>query len=243
MVAEHIVTAYDEELQRVASTVSQMGGMAEAQLADAIRSLKERDTDLAQEVIFKDDEIDRLEEDINEMCIRVLALRQPMALDLREIVAALKISSDVERIADYATNVAKRSIVLSRTPPVKPLKTIPRMAKITQEMIKNVLDAFLERDSDKAIEVWLRDHDVDDMYTSLFRELLTYMMEDPRNISPCTHLLFVAKNIERIGDHATNIAETIHFLVKGTRLADALPDDAERHPNMPGEGSDLDDWL
>lgn len=243
MVAEHIVTAYDEELHRVASTVSQMGGMAESQLADAIRSLKERDVDLAQEVIQKDDEIDRLEEDINEMCIKVLALRQPMALDLREIVAALKISSDVERIADYATNVAKRSIVLSRTPPVKPLKTIPRMAKIAQEMIKDVLDAFLERDAEKAVAVWLRDSDVDDMYTSLFRELLTYMMEDPRNISPCTHLLFVAKNIERIGDHATNIAETIHFLVNGTRLRDALPEDTERHPNMPGDGDDFDDWL
>ena len=242
MVAEHIVTAYDEELQRVASTVSQMGGMAEAQLADAIRALKDRDVDLAQEVIQKDDEIDRLEDDINEMCIRVLALRQPMALDLREIVAALKISSDAERIADYATNAAKRAIILSRSPPVKPLKTIPRMAMIAQEMIKDVLDAFLERDSDKAIAVWLRDSDVDDMYTSLFRELLTYMMEDPRNISPCTHLLFVAKNIERIGDHATNIAETIHFLVKGTRLRDALPPDVDR-PHHMGEGGNFDDWL
>ena len=138
-----------------------------------------------------------------------------MARDLRNIVAALKISSDLERIGDYATNVAKRSIVLSQTQAVKPAYAIPRMGAFAQSLIKNVLDAFIERNTEKALEVWRSDEELDEMYSSLFRELLTYMMEDPRNITPSTHLLFIAKNIERIGDHATNIAETVHFLVEG----------------------------
>ena len=149
--------------------------------------------------------------------MRLLALRQPMAVDLRMITSAPKISSDLERIGDYATNIANRAVSLNEIGQVKPLFTIPRMADFAQGMIKDVLDAYLSRDTEKARAVWLRDEELDEIYNGLFRELLTYMMEDPRSITPCTHLLFIAKNIERIGDHVTNIAETINFLVKGTR--------------------------
>jgi phosphate transport system protein len=200
-----------------------MGGLAEAQLQSAIEALVRRDGDLAAQVVQSDGRIDELEHQITSLTVRMLALRQPMAQDLREVVAALKISSDIERIGDYAANVAKRAIALSHTPPIQPANGIPRMARLAQQIIKDVLDAYIEHDADKALEVWQRDEEVDEMYTSLFRELLTYMMEDPRNISPCTHLLFIAKNIERIGDHATNVAETIHFLVLGRPIEALRP--------------------
>jgi len=222
-VGDHIVKSYDEDLTHLNDMIARMGGLAETQIAEAIDSLVRRDDELAQKVIDGDSKVDKLERDVDEMTVRLFALRQPMASDLRNIIAALKISSDLERIADYATNVAKRALALSQIAPVKPLHTIPRMGLMVQAMIKDVLDAYVERDPEKAIEVWYRDAEVDEMYISLFRELLTYMMEDPRNITPCTHLLFVAKNIERIGDHATNIAETIHFLVHGKILADTRP--------------------
>jgi phosphate transport system protein len=157
------------------------------------------------------------------MAVRLLALRQPMARDLREIVAALRIASDIERVCDYAANVAKRSIVLNQSPPVKPVYALPRMVKFAQKLITDVIDAYVERDADKAVEVWMRDEELDEMYSSLFRELLTYMMEDSRNITASTHLLFMAKNIERVGDHATNIAETVYYLVHGTPLNQARP--------------------
>jgi phosphate transport system protein len=221
MVTEHTVKSYDEELKHLGQIIAQMGGLAEAQMQAAIEALMHRDTDLAGQAVQSDARIDELEHQVSQLTVRILALRQPMALDLREVVAALKISSDLERIGDYAANVAKRAIALSQAAPVKPLAAIPRMGKLVQQIIKDVLDAYVEKDADKAIEVWQRDEEVDEMYTSLFRELLTYMMEDPRNISPCTHLLFIAKNIERIGDHATNIAETVHFLVHG-RPIDAV---------------------
>ena len=159
-----------------------------------------------------------MEEEIDQYAIRLLATRQPMAVDLRLITMAMKISNDLERMGDYATNIAKRCERLAKEPPVKPLYTIPRMAQISQAMVKDVLDAYVERDTDKAIAVWRRDDEVDDMFTSLFRELLTYMMEDARNISPCIDLIFVAKNLERIGDHATNIAEKIHYIIHGQRI-------------------------
>jgi phosphate transport system protein len=182
-----------------------------------------RDSRLAADVVEADARVDQLEHDIEGMALRLLALRQPMAVDLRQILAALKTASDLERIADYATNVAKRSIVLNQTPPVRPAFAIPRMGRLGQAMIKDVLDAYVERDADKALLVWARDEELDEMYTSLFRELLTYMIEDPRNITACTHLLFMAKNIERIGDHSTNIAETLYFMVHGTPLAMLRP--------------------
>ena len=215
MAAEHIIKAYDQELDQLNNTIAQMGGLAEIQLANAIEAVVERDTELASRTVEADARIDALEHQVQDQVVRLLALRQPMARDLRNIVAALKISSDLERIGDYATNVAKRSIVLSQTQAVKAAYAIPRMGAFAQSLIKNVLDAFIERNTEKALEVWRSDEELDEMYSGLFRELLTYMMEDPRNITPSTHLLFIAKNIERIGDHATNIAETVHFLVEG----------------------------
>lgn len=227
MASTHIVKAYDEELQHLNNTIARMGGLAEEQLASAIQSAVKRDSELASETIENDDKVDRLEHELDDFVVRLLALRQPMASDLRNIIAALKIASDLERIADCATNVAERAIALNEIPPVKPLYTIPRMGGLVQQMIKDVLDAYIERDADKAVEVWHRDDEVDEMYTALLRELLTYMLENPRNITPCTHLLFIAKNIERIGDHATNIAEMVHFLVHGGPFRETRP---KEHP-------------
>ncbi|MBI3452423.1 MAG: phosphate signaling complex protein PhoU [Rhodospirillales bacterium] len=220
---EHIVKAYDEQLKRLAGTIARMGGLAEAQIADAIEALVKRNTALASTTVESDAKVDELERDIDNQAIQLLALRQPVAGDLRRIVAALRIASDLERIADYAANVAKRAVALAQVAPVRPLHAVPRMGKVVREMVKDVLDAYANRDVDKAIAVWNRDEELDDMHSSLFRELLTYMMEDPRNITASTHLLFIAKNIERIGDHATNIAETIHFLVVGTPLKGSRP--------------------
>lgn len=221
--SDHIVKSFDEELKRLAQIIVQMGGLAEAQLQAAIEALARRDGALAGEVVRGDARIDALEHEVDALVVRLLALRQPMAQDLREVVAALKISSDLERIGDYAANVGKRAIALAQTPPVRPAHSIPRMGRLVQQIIHDVLDSYAARDAAKALAAWQRDEEVDEMYNSLFRELLTYMMEDPRNISPCTHLLFVAKNIERIGDHATNIAETIHFQVVGRPIEAARP--------------------
>ena len=220
---EHIVKSFDSELKRLSQVIARMGGLAEAQLQRAIEALVRRDAEAATQVVQDDARIDALEHEIGNMTVRMLALRQPMAKDLREVVAALKISSDLERIGDYATNVAKRAIALSRSPAVKPAHAIPRMGRLVQQLIKDILDAYVEHDADKAVDAWRRDEEVDEMYTSLFRELLTYMMEDPRNIGPSIHLLFIAKNIERIGDHATNIAETVHFLVLGRPIEAVRP--------------------
>ncbi len=223
MASEHIVKSYDNELNRLNRTIVEMGGLAESQLAAAIHAFSEQDDVLSASVIEEDDKVDELNFDVDQFAVQLLALRQPMAEDLRSIVGALKISSDLERIADYAVNIAKRVIVMNEYPPAKLAAGIPRMAGLVQPMIKDVLDAYVARDSKKAMEVWNRDIEVDDMYMSLFREFLTYMMEDSRNITPCTHLLFMAKNIERIGDHVTNIAETIYFLVHGKRMREHRP--------------------
>ena len=220
---EHTVKRYDEELNQMTDTILRMGGMVEQQLAKAITALIKRDPELAATVIADDQPIDQLEHEIDQLVMRLLALRQPMAADLRLITASLKISSDLERIGDYAANVAKRASALSQVEPMRPVAVIPRMSQIVQGMIKDVLDAYLARDAEKALAVWRRDEEVDETYNSLFRELLTYMMEDPRHITPCTHLLFIAKNIERMGDHATNIAEIITFLVTGKPLSEARP--------------------
>lgn len=219
----HIVKSFDDELARLSDLISRMGGLAENQLEQSIEALQKRDSTLAEKTIEHDQKIDVLHAEVDEMAIRLLALRQPMATDLRHIVTGLKIAPIVERIGDYAKNVSKRAIALNQMPPVKPLFTIPRMGRMVREMTKDVLDAFTNNDVAKAHEVWMRDAEVDDMYDSLFRELLTYMMEDPRNITPCTHLLFVARNIERIGDLATNIAELIHYQVEGVILDQDRP--------------------
>lgn len=223
MTSDHIVKSYDEELNHLNEGILKMGGLAEALLADALNAVIKRDPDLAQQTITDDKKIDSLEMEIDQQVVRLLALRQPMAADLRNIIAALKISSDIERIGDYGANVAKRAIPLSDEQTVKPLFAINRMGRIALQMIKNVLDAYTEGNPDKAKEVWLRDEEVDDLYNSLFRELLTYMMEDPRNITPCTHMLFIARNLERIGDHATNVAETVFYMVKGEHFEEDRP--------------------
>jgi phosphate transport system protein len=220
---EHMIKSYDAELHRLSNTIVEMGGLAESQLTMAIESVVERDSQLAARVVEGDAEVDRLEREVDNLGLRVLALRQPVARDLREVFAALKIASDLERICDYAANVAKRSIALAQSPPVQPVHALPRMAQLAQLLVKDVIDAYVAHDADGAYSVWIRDRELDEMYASLFRELLTYMMEDPRSISACTHLLFMAKNIERIGDHATNIAENLYYLVNGMPLEQARP--------------------
>jgi phosphate transport system protein len=221
-VTDHTVRSYDEELNQLNALISEMGGLTESQLAEAIRCVLRRDVDLARLVVTKDAAIDKLEQEIDGLAVKILALRQPMAVDLRYTLAALKIASDLERIGDYAKNIAKRAIAISQVDRI-PAPGLDRMATRVQHMIKSVLDAYLEGDTDKAIAVWQEDEEVDTLYNSLFRELLTYMMEDPRNITGCTHLLFIAKNLERMGDHATNIAEIVHFQVKGSELPDTRP--------------------
>ncbi|WP_025899456.1 phosphate signaling complex protein PhoU [Sneathiella glossodoripedis] len=211
----HIVTSFDEDLQEVRNTIVQMGGLAESQLQDATRALVERNSELAQEVIDGDREIDQLEKNIDNMTIRLLALRNPVAHDLRLVISALKIASILERVADYSANMAKRVIALNQAPALGPVSTVPRMSELVRRMIHDTLSAYAEGDASLAREVWHRDQDVDQLYNSMFRELLTYMMEDPRSITGCTHLIFMAKNIERMGDHMTNIAEIIMYEVEG----------------------------
>src|SRR5215813_11814626 len=223
MASEHIVKSYDDELRRLSNTITEMGGLAESQLAAAVDAVVKRDSELAANVVEGDAKVDQLERDLDNLAVRLLALRQPMARDLREIFVALKIASDLERICDYAANVAKRSIALSQAPPVQLVHALPRMAQFALLLVKDVIDAYVEHDADKALDIWMRDEELDQMYSSLFREFLTYMMEDPRTIGACTHLLFMAKNIERIGDHATNIAENLYYLVHGTPLTQARP--------------------
>jgi phosphate transport system protein len=221
MATEHIVRSYDEELRRLRDMLARMGGLAERQVADATRALVRRDTDLATEVVSRDTQIDALEREVETFCVRLLALRQPVAQDLRVIVAGMKASNDLERIGDYARNAAKRAIVLASLPPLGSLNGFERMAHLVQENLKAAIDAFVNNDAEAARRVWEADEPVDAIYNGIFRELLTFMMEDPRNITAATHMLFIAKNLERIGDHTTNIAERIHYAVMG----DTLPED------------------
>jgi phosphate transport system protein len=221
--AQHTLTGYDAELTQLNNIIVEMGGLAESQLAAAIEAVVKRDSELAAKVIEGDLQVDQLERDLDSLAVRLLALRQPMARDLREIVSALKIGADLERICDYCANVAKRAIALAHSPPTQPFHGLPRMAHFALLLVKEVIDAYVDRDADKAVAVWNRDAELDEMYSSLFREFLTYMMEDPRNIGAYTHLLFMAKNIERIGDHATNIAEDLYYMVRGTPLDQLRP--------------------
>lgn len=220
---EHIVKSFEDELKQLDNMIAEMGGLAETQLAGAVDALVRRDADAALRIKKEDKKIDALEAQVDDHAVRMLALRQPMAADLRVVIVSLKTAAVIERIGDYAKNIAKRTKVLSQCPDLGAAKTIKRMADMVQNMISDVLDAYVARDADKADAVRLRDEEVDALYTSLFRELLTYMMEDPKNITPCTHLMFVAKNIERMGDHATNVAENVHFLVHGEMPEDARP--------------------
>jgi phosphate transport system protein len=221
--SDHIVRAYDEELASLKTMLAQMGGLAEEQLDQAIDALIRRDAALADKVIAADTGIDVLERQVEEKAILLIAKRQPMARDLREIMVAIRVSSDLERIGDLAKNTAKRTHAISEAPPRKLITGLTRMGRLAQEELKNILDAYAQDDAEKAMAVWRSDEDLDALYNSIFRELLTYMMEDPRNIGLCTHLLFGAKNLERIGDHATNIAENIHYLVTGKTIAEERP--------------------
>ncbi len=220
---DHIVKSFDEELSRLSDQISRMGGLAELQIERAIESLQRRNSEEAAHIIEEDMRIDELQVEIEELAIQMIARRQPLATDLRATVAGLKIAPLIERIGDYAKNIARRTIALNQNPPIKPMFTIPRMGRMSRSMVQDVLDAFSNNDLAKARAVWERDAELDDMYDSLFRELLTYMMEDPRSITSCTHLLFVARNIERIGDIATNIAEIVHYQVEGQPLTEDRP--------------------
>jgi phosphate transport system protein len=221
---EHIVSAFEDELTGLGTKIAQMGGMAEEALALAIEALEKHDTALASRVIDGDAKIDRLEREIEEQAIVMIARRQPMALDLREIMVAIRIAAVLERAGDLAKNIAKRAFALdAETYPKSIIAGLTRMGRLALRQLKDVLDAYAQRDAVKALEVWGADQEVDDMYNSMFRELLTYMMEDPRNIGICTHLLFGAKNLERIGDHATNIAENVYYLVHGEPIEAERP--------------------
>lgn len=234
---QHIVQKYDDELKKLSTLIVQMGGLAESQLSAAVEAIVKRDSTLANDVVKSDAKIDVLRNQVDDFAIELLARRQPMADDLRIVVSALRISAEIERIGDYAKNVAKRAVALNQAPLVRPVHAIPRMAALVQALIKDTLDAYITADAAKADAVWARDEEVDELYTSLFRELLTYMMEDPRSITSSTHLLFIAKNIERIGDHATNIAELIHYTVTGEMQKEDRPkgdDTAYAVVNAPG---------
>jgi phosphate transport system protein len=219
----HIVKSYEAELRRLRDLLVEMGGLVEAQVAAATTAVLEFDLDAATRTVEQDPAVDALEREVEQFVLRLLALRQPVAQDLRAIVAALKVSSDFERIGDYAANVAKRSIVLSQFSLPFKLSGLAHMTRLVQENLKLVVDAVGDGDADKAAQVWRGDEAVDDIYTAIFRELVTYMMEDARSITPCTHLLFIAKNMERIGDHATNIAEIVHFATTGESLPEQRP--------------------
>ncbi len=215
--ADHTVQSYDDELAQLTNLVLQMGGMVENQIAAATRAMVARDSEAGRQVVAGDAAIDSLEHEVERLAMRMIALRQPMAVDLRGIMGALRVSGDLERMGDLAANIAKRSIALAQTRELESLWVIPNMAARVQTMVKEVLDAYIEQDVEKAVRVWRSDQEVDEIYNGLFRQLLTYMMEDPRNITPCTHLLFAAKNLERIADHATNISEVIRFRETGER--------------------------
>ncbi len=221
---EHTAKAFDTDLQELTRKVAEMGGLAEREIADSIQALTRRDADLAKRVVATDPTIDALQQEIEEKAILTIARRQPMAVDLREIVAALRVANDLERIGDLAKNIGKRVGALDGDfHPNKLLRGVEHMASLVLGQLKQVLDAYASRDLASALAVWKGDEEIDAMCTSLFRELLTYMMEDPRNITFCIHLMFCAKNIERMGDHATNIAETVHYMVEGRPIADQRP--------------------
>ena len=216
----HTIKAFDEDLDRLRALISQMGGLAEHAIRESMRCLVQRDLDGAQKIVENDKKLDALELETERRAIQLIALRAPMADDLRDVVAAMKISSVVERIGDYAKNIAKRVPLLENAGTIEPLSLMPEMARIATEMVHDVLTAFVERDAEAAVRVCERDRAVDDFYNSIFRTLLTYMMENPNNISQSTHLLFIAKNVERVGDHATNIAEMVYFAATGERMVE-----------------------
>ena len=220
---DHIIKSYDDELERLTGELVRMGELSVRQLEAAIDVVERRDERAARRVVDNDDAIDQLEQEISHDVVRLLALRAPMAGDLRNVFAALRIAADIERIGDYAANVAKRAIPLSMLAPVAPANGLATLAALAVDEVREVLRAYRNRDAEHARQVWESDARLDEAWTGYFRQLLTYMMEDPRNITPCTHLLFMAKNIERIGDHATNIAEIITYEITGEQMTDQRP--------------------
>jgi phosphate transport system protein len=218
--SDHIVKSFDAELQELRRWIAEMGGIAEKMLIEGTQSLVKRDSVLAQKVIATDKRLDGLQRDIEDKAIYIIARRTPLANDLREVISAIRIAADIERIGDLSKNLAKRAIAMTGQyqEPQKALGGLNHMSRLVQGQLKDVLDSYAASDTERAYDVWARDGQIDALNTSLFRELLTYMMEDPRNITSCTHLLFCAKNIERIGDHTTNIAETIYYTVTGRTL-------------------------
>ena len=217
--SDHTMKAYDKELETLERRIAEMGGIAEKMVIDAMDALAGSDAALAQAVIQTDDRLDALQREIENAAVLTIARRQPMAVDLREIVGAIRVAGDLERVGDLAKNIAKRSIKIGAEPrSPREIVGLKHMNDVAAELLKDVLDAFAQRDADRARIVWERDAELDALEDSVFRDLLTHMMEDPRNISYCAHLLFCSKNIERIGDHATNIAETVTYLVTGQTL-------------------------
>jgi phosphate transport system protein len=216
----HTVKAFDADLGQIRGLVSEMGGRAEAAIGDSIQALTRLDLEDAARIVEDDRRIDELEAEVERQVVRLIALRAPMADDLREVVAALKISGVVERIGDYAKNIAKRVPLLAELRSAEPLAILPAMARAVSDLVRAALDAYAARDADAAIEVCRADKQIDDFYDTLFRSLLTYMMENPSAITPSAHLLFIAKNLERIGDHATNVAEMVYFAATGEQLVD-----------------------
>ena len=226
MSTAHIYSVFDDELKHLARRIAEMGGMAEQMVSDSIHALVTSDSALAQRVISEDAIMDATEREIGDKAILMIAKRQPVAADLREIIGSIRIASDLERVGDLGKSNAKRVIAVQSTGIPRPLaRGIEHLSELALTQLKDVLDVYSTRSAEKAEQIRIRDGEIDAMYTSLFRELLTYMMEDPRNITPCTHLLFCAKNIERIGDHATNIAETIYYMSTGEQPAGERPKD------------------
>jgi phosphate transport system protein len=224
MQSDHTAKAFDEDLQELNRLISEMGGLAERQIADAVDALVRRDINLGTNVVVTDSDVDQMQRVIEERAVLIIARRQPMAVDLREVVGAMRVAIDLERIGDLSKNIGKRVAQLdSDFHPLKLIRGLEHMTELVQSQIKSVLDAYAARDLPAAMSVWKGDEEVDAICTSLFRELLTYMMEDPRNIGFCIHLMFCAKNIERIGDHATNIAETVFYIIEGQQMIEKRP--------------------
>ena len=222
--SEHTVKAYDAELDLIGAKIAEMGGIAEKMLVDAMDALSRLDMELAKRVVISDPRLDALQRKIEDQVVQTIARRQPMAVDLRELMASIHIAGDLERTGDLAKNIAKRAMKVADDPRVmRAVVGLKHMAEVAAMQLKDVLDAYAQRDVGRAKAVWTRDADLDALEDSIFRDLLTFMMEDPRNITFCTHLLFCSKNLERVGDHATNIAETIHFMVHGKPIGATRP--------------------
>jgi phosphate transport system protein len=247
--SRHIVTAFDADLLAISSRIAEMGGLAEEQLGSAIEALQTRDSELAAEVIRSDKRLDLMEAALEKTAVEVVALRQPVAQDLRELIAALKIASALERIGDLAKNVSKRTMILNQSAPVRVMSSVVRMGKQTRTLMAEALDAYTARDAGLSVSVWKRDVEIDEIHNSIFRELITYMMEDPRTISLCSQLLFVVKNFERIGDHTTFIAEMTYYAVEGRPLGDDRPKSSnwdeislgQEHGQAGGQGDGQED--